>query len=204
MQEYDASEQDVLLGVFIDMLDRVSKDGGNKRAAGLKPPWWRDQAHEAAIFSHISKWKHGELVDADSGQHPLVHLAWRALSIAYQETYGQRDPLTVPEFQVTYAPPATCACEGKCANCDQYITTDNSSDSITAQAPLAAEAVTHMEYSSASPMDSQAIHAADQCFDQHAVKTEKLSGTYLCLLDRGHEGQHSNSRHEDNEYAVRW
>lgn len=90
--EYDPTEQDVLLKVFIDMLRNVTRDGGRKRAAGAKPPWWMDGSHEAALFSHISKWKHDELVDNDSGTHPLVHLAWRALAIAYQESYGKRDP----------------------------------------------------------------------------------------------------------------
>jgi hypothetical protein len=89
---YDAKEQDLLLEVFKSMLGSVTKDGGNKRARGEKPPWWRDGAHESAIYSHLSKWKHGELADADSGAHPLVHLAWRSLAIAYQETYGKRDP----------------------------------------------------------------------------------------------------------------
>ena len=85
---YDPSEQDVLMDVFADMLRAVTKDGGVKRAKSLKPEWWRDPSHEAAIFSHLSKWKHGEFIDKDSGQHPLVHMAWRALAIAYQETKG--------------------------------------------------------------------------------------------------------------------
>ena len=87
-----SNEQDVLLGVFTNMLKAVTKDGGVKRARGEKPPWWRDTAHEPAIYSHLSKWKHGEITDPDSGAHPLVHLAWRALAIAYQETYGKREP----------------------------------------------------------------------------------------------------------------
>jgi hypothetical protein len=98
---YDASEQGVLLDVFRDMLRAVTKDGGNKRARGEKPPWWRDPSHEAAIWSHINKWKHGELVDKDSGVHPLVHLAWRALAIAWQESRGMVDPgkpLTLADF----------------------------------------------------------------------------------------------------------
>lgn len=95
---YDASEQDVILDVFKDMLATVTKDGGHKRAAGTKPPWFRDQTHEAAIFSHINKWKHGEYLDPDSGAHTLIHLAWRALAIAYQETYGKRDPRETPEW----------------------------------------------------------------------------------------------------------
>lgn len=89
---YDASEQGLVLEVFNAMLRAATGDGGKKRAAGLKPPWWRDPAHEAAIFSHLDKWKHGERQDKDSGAHPLVHLAWRALAIAYQETYGLVDP----------------------------------------------------------------------------------------------------------------
>jgi len=89
---YDASEQGLVNEVFKALLASATGDGGKKRAAGLKPPWWRDPAHEAAIFSHLNKWKHGERVDPDSGAHTLVHLAWRALAIAYQETYGKVDP----------------------------------------------------------------------------------------------------------------
>lgn len=90
---YDASEQDVVMEVFAHMLRSATKDGGRKRAAGTKPPWWRDGGHRAAIFSHLNKYEHGERIDRDSGVHPFVHLAWRALAIAYQETYGQVDPL---------------------------------------------------------------------------------------------------------------
>jgi dATP/dGTP diphosphohydrolase len=89
---YDATEQDVLMRVFAALLRLPTKDGGQKRARAEKPPWWRDDSHEAAIFSHLNKWKHGEKVDPDSGVHPLVHLAWRALAIAYQETFGQIEP----------------------------------------------------------------------------------------------------------------
>lgn len=89
---YDASEQDILLEVFTMLLRSTTRDGGRKRAAGLKPPWWQDPDHEPAIYSHLNKWKHGEKKDPDSGVHPLVHLAWRSLAIAYQETYGQVEP----------------------------------------------------------------------------------------------------------------
>lgn len=89
---YDPSEQDKLLMAFHAMLKAVTRDGGRKRARSEKPPWWQDGSHEAAIFSHINKWKHGEKVDPDSGVHPLVHLAWRALAIAWQETHGQVEP----------------------------------------------------------------------------------------------------------------
>ena len=85
-------EQAVLLDVFMGMLRAATADGGRKRAAGTKPPWWRDPSHRAAIFSHLNRYEHGERVDPDSGAHPFVHLAWRALSVAYQETYGKVDP----------------------------------------------------------------------------------------------------------------
>jgi hypothetical protein len=108
---YDASEQEILLDVFHEMLSAVTKDGGNKRARGEKPPWWKDPSHEAAIWSHVNKWKHNELVDKDSGVHPLVHLAWRALAIAWQETHGKVDPTTLqppqpPKFTLAdFTPP---------------------------------------------------------------------------------------------------
>lgn len=71
---------------FFEELKKCTADGQNKRARAEKPPWYIDPAHEAAIYSHLCKWKKGELVDPDSGAHPLVHLAWRALAIACQET----------------------------------------------------------------------------------------------------------------------
>jgi hypothetical protein len=86
------TEQEVVLRVFREMLRAATSDGGRKRAMGAKPPWWRDPTHEPAIFSHLCAWKHGVQKDHDSGAHPLVHLAWRALAIAYQETYGRVDP----------------------------------------------------------------------------------------------------------------
>lgn len=84
---YDASEQSKVVALFSEMLWEVTKDGGTKRASGEKPPWYHDDSHEAAIFSHLNKWKHGETRDEHSGAHPLVHLAWRALAIAWQETH---------------------------------------------------------------------------------------------------------------------
>src|SRR2546425_10981251 len=83
--KYDPTEQRVVLNKFYDMLEAATKDGGKKRAAGTKPPWYVDTTHERALYSHLSKWQTGEMVDKDSGAHPLVHLAWRALAIAYQE-----------------------------------------------------------------------------------------------------------------------
>lgn len=93
-QAYDPTEQDVILAEFMAQLKLATKDGGAKRARGEKPPWWRDRGHIAAIYSHWAKWLRGELVDNDSGAHPLVHLAWRALAVAVQETKGMVDPMT--------------------------------------------------------------------------------------------------------------
>ena len=86
VSSYDATEQEVVMAAFAALLRSVTQDGGRKRAAGVKPPWYRDTSHEAAIFSHLNRWKHGEKVDPDSGVHPLVHLAWRALAIAAVES----------------------------------------------------------------------------------------------------------------------
>jgi len=84
-------EQLEVLECFALMLHAVTTDGGRKRARNEKPSWKVDPSHEAAIFSHLNKWKHGEKCDLDSGAHPLVHLAWRALAIAWQETqYGAK------------------------------------------------------------------------------------------------------------------
>ena len=93
MSDYWQRERDGVLFTFTSMLAEVTGDGSKKRQAGEKPPWWKDGSHEGAIFSHLTKWKRGEKVDKDSGAHPLVHLAWRALAIAYQETYGLVDPV---------------------------------------------------------------------------------------------------------------
>lgn len=80
-----AAERDDVLLRFYNELCKATGDGSRKRQAGEKPPWYQDASHEAAIFSHITKWKRGELTDADSGAHPLVHAAWRMLAIACRE-----------------------------------------------------------------------------------------------------------------------
>lgn len=97
-EQYDKAEQQIIAEVFADLLRSCTVDGGHKRMAGLKPPWWRDPDHEAAMFSHLNKWKHGMKTDSESGAHPLAHLAWRALAIAYQETYGLNNPM-VPRIE---------------------------------------------------------------------------------------------------------
>lgn len=81
-------EQLEVIDVFATMLVAVTSDGGKKRAAKLKPSWKIDTSHRAAVFSHLNKREHGELKDPDSGMHPYVHLAWRALAIAWQESHS--------------------------------------------------------------------------------------------------------------------
>jgi len=82
-----SEEQQGVLLDFATLLAYASRDGGHKRAAGSKPSWKVDPSHLPAVFSHLNKYFHGERVDADSGAHPLVHLAWRALAIAWQEKH---------------------------------------------------------------------------------------------------------------------
>jgi uncharacterized HAD superfamily protein len=81
-----AAERADILDRFNSELKKATGDGSKKRKAGEKPPWYDDNSHEAAIFSHLMKWKRGEKVDPDSGAHPLVHAAWRCLAIACQES----------------------------------------------------------------------------------------------------------------------
>jgi hypothetical protein len=81
-----AAERDDVLDRFVDELAKATGDGSKKRQAGEKPPWYKDTSHEAAIFSHLTKVKKGELIDPDSGASPWVHIAWRALALACQQT----------------------------------------------------------------------------------------------------------------------
>lgn len=85
MTDWAAERQDVL-NRFTESLSKATGDGSKKRQAGSKPAWYVDGSHEAAVFSHLTKWKRGEMSDPDSGAHPLVHAAWRCLAIACQET----------------------------------------------------------------------------------------------------------------------
>ncbi len=90
--DYDSREQEVLMHVFMAMLWEPTKDGGRKRVAGIKVPWWRDPGHVEHMQNHLAAYEYGNKVDKDSGAHPLVHVAWRALAQAYQEVVGQVDP----------------------------------------------------------------------------------------------------------------
>jgi hypothetical protein len=87
-------ERELLLAEFTKMLELPTGDGSKKRRSGKKDPWWHDQSHERSVFSHIARWKRSEVLDPDSGAHPLVHAAWRCLALAYQETHGRVPPGT--------------------------------------------------------------------------------------------------------------
>lgn len=84
MDKWELERRDVL-SRFEAQLAKATGDGSKKRQSGEKKAWYADSSHEAAIFSHLTKWKKGELKDKDSGAHPLVHVAWRALAIACSE-----------------------------------------------------------------------------------------------------------------------
>lgn len=81
-----ADERTDILARFTAELAKATGDGSRKRQAGTKPPWYDDDSHEAAVFSHLMKWKRGDTIDPDSGAHTLVHAAWRLLAIALKET----------------------------------------------------------------------------------------------------------------------
>lgn len=84
--EFPPTEQEDLLARFIEELRKPTGDGAKKRAGNMKPPWYVDTSHMAAVYSHFMKRERGEMVDPDSGAHPYVHAAWRLLAIACIET----------------------------------------------------------------------------------------------------------------------
>lgn len=85
---YDPYEQDEILHAFRDLLAAATRDGGKKRAAGTKVPWKIDTGHRAALHRHLGRYYLDPAgVDADSGAHHLVAVAWRALAIAWQDTH---------------------------------------------------------------------------------------------------------------------
>jgi hypothetical protein len=104
-EDWAEERADVLHRFMVELL-KATGDGSAKRQAGTKPPWYEDPAHEAAIFSHLARWKRGELTDKDSGAHPLVHAAWRCLAIACSETgnHPEAPPqMAHPENPIPYA-----------------------------------------------------------------------------------------------------
>lgn len=83
---YDPREQEDIIEAFVAMLRLPTLDGATKRMAREKPPWTIDPGHRDALYRHLKRWEMGEAADEDSGAHPLVHVAWRALALAWQES----------------------------------------------------------------------------------------------------------------------
>lgn len=83
------AEQNEILGTFLDLLAGPTGDGASKREAGLKPLWKVDGSHYAAAIRHLERWEAGERVDVESGCHPLQHVAWRLLAVAWQQIHGE-------------------------------------------------------------------------------------------------------------------
>ena len=86
-----SAETEDILVKFTELLTGPTGDGSNKRAAGTKEHWTVDDTHYDAMLRHLGRYWNGERVDADSGCHPLVHLAWRALALAYQQTQTHKE-----------------------------------------------------------------------------------------------------------------
>ncbi len=75
-----------ILHEFTRLLAGPTTDGQKKRVTRNKPNWKVDPDHYEAMYRHLQNYEMGETEDVDSGSHPLVHVAWRALALAYQET----------------------------------------------------------------------------------------------------------------------
>lgn len=86
-----SAETDEIHACFLELLQSATGDGAAKRSAGAKVFWKADPSHKDAMLRHLGRWWNSEKVDADSGAHPLVHLAWRALAVAYIETHEAID-----------------------------------------------------------------------------------------------------------------
>lgn len=86
-----SAETDHIIATFSDMLRGPTGDGKAKREAGVKEHWQVDRSHADAMLRHLGRWWNGEQSDIDSGCHPLVHVAWRALAVAWAEM-AELDP----------------------------------------------------------------------------------------------------------------
>jgi hypothetical protein len=80
------TEQEDVLARFMEELRKPTGDGARKRSRNEKPPWYEDDSHHAAAMRHYARWLSGDVIDAESGAHHLVHAGWRLLSIACKET----------------------------------------------------------------------------------------------------------------------
>ena len=86
------NEREMIGEIFAALLKPATGDGAVKRNAGLKDPWWVDKSHGSKMMSHLDRYLAGERRDPDSGTHPLIHVAWRALALAYQEMTNNEPP----------------------------------------------------------------------------------------------------------------
>lgn len=78
---------------LVETLAGPTADGAAKRAAGTKPHWKTEDAldvHAEAMWRHWRAWAHERGPDPESGAHPLAHVAWRALAVAWLETEAGR------------------------------------------------------------------------------------------------------------------
>lgn len=100
---YDPKEQNEIAEEFAKLLRTATKDGAVKRARGDKISWKVDDTHQEHFYHHLQAWEEGGLVDKDSGAHPLVHLAWRALAIAWQDTYRDEEDANDIQAQLNKA-----------------------------------------------------------------------------------------------------
>ena len=74
-----------MIEAFAAMLRLPTADGGRKRMAAQKQPWTVDSDHRDAMYRHLKRWETGETYDEDSGGNALIHVAWRALALAWQQ-----------------------------------------------------------------------------------------------------------------------
>lgn len=87
---YDPAEQDEIEKEFLKLLRLATQDGGKKRAAGAKVPWQIDPTHRDAFHRHVGRaYLDPGGRDPDSGASHWVAVAWRALALAWQETYPE-------------------------------------------------------------------------------------------------------------------
>ena len=69
-----------------ELIRETLVDGQRKRS----PSYWKeDPGHLEAMHRHLVRYDRGELVDKDSGAHPLAHVGTRALMQAWLESHGR-------------------------------------------------------------------------------------------------------------------
>lgn len=88
---YDPAEQVEIEQAFLELLRAATLDGAGKRKAGKKVSWKYDTGHLTAFHRHVGRaYLDPRGRDSDSGQSHWVAAAWRALAMAWQETYPEK------------------------------------------------------------------------------------------------------------------